>query len=54
MYQIEDKNVKFLLHFGGTKKGVCQIQGWSQPEYQNLKSCLSLHTRQEKTPPPDG
>lgn len=33
---------------------MCQIQGWSQPKYQNLKSCLTLHTRQEKTPPPDG
>lgn len=55
IYWIEHKNIKFLLHFGGTKRGVCQIQGWSEPKWQNLKSCLSLHKRQGKKPtPPDG
>lgn len=47
-------NVKFLPGFGGIRRLICQIRGWAQPQYQNLSSCLSLHTRQDKHTPPDG
>lgn len=41
-------NIKFLPGFGGIRRLMCQIWGWSQPQYQNLNSCLNLHTRQDK------
>lgn len=33
-------NIKSLPGFGGIRRLICQIQGWSQPQYQNLSSCL--------------
>lgn len=47
-------NIKLLPGFGSIRRLICQIWVWFQPQYQNLNSCLSLHTRQDKHTPLDG